>query len=91
MAYPFLPLFLLIRTKYDSLSKIGAVSSPLLIVHGSMDEIVPISMGRRLYDSAKEPKSFYEISGATHNNTSAAGGEDYFKALAEFLNSLRDR
>ena len=86
--YPFLPLFLLVRTKYDSISKIGTVSSPILIVHGEKDEIVPMSQGRRLYDAAKSPKTFYEVSGATHNETSARGGEPYFAALAEFLQSL---
>lgn len=86
--YPFLPLFLLVRTKYDSVSKIGTVSSPILIVHGEKDEIVPISQGRRLYDAAKNPKTFYEVSGASHNETSARGGEPYFAALAEFLQSL---
>ena len=87
--YPFLPLFLLVRTKYDSLSKIGRISSPVLIVHGDRDELVPISQGRRLYEAAKGPKSFYEVHGAGHNDVTGVGGEDYFKTMAEFLRSLR--
>ena len=86
--YPFLPIFMLVRTKYDSLSKIGGISSPLLIVHGDRDELAPISQGRRLYEAAKDPKSFYEVPGAGHNDVTATGGEDYFKTLAEFLQSL---
>ena len=54
--YPYLPLYLLVRGKYDSISRIGKVSCPLLIVHGDEDEVVPISQGRQLYDAAREPK-----------------------------------
>ena len=87
-AFPRLPLHLLVRTKYDSLSKIGSLSSPLLILHGDEDEIVPFTQGQRLYDAASEPKSFYRIAGAAHNNTYIIGGEPYFRALADFVESL---
>ena len=87
-AYPRLPLYLLVRTKYDSLSKIGGLSCPILILHGDEDEIVPIGQGRKLYDAATEPKSFYEIQGAAHNNTYIVGGEPYFRTLADFVESL---
>ena len=87
-AFPRLPLYLLVRTKYDSLSKIGGLSSPILILHGDKDEIVPISQGRKLYDMATEPKSFYKIQGAAHNNTYIVGDEAYFRTLAGFVASL---
>ena len=87
-AYPGLPLHLLVRTRYDSLSLMPSVSSPVLILHGDRDDIVPISQARKLYEAAREPKSFYTISGAAHNDTYITGGEPYFDALKVFLDSL---
>lgn len=87
-AYPGLPLYLLIRTRYDSLSLMPGISSPVLILHGDQDDIVPISQARKLYEAAREPKSFYTITGAAHNDTYITGGEPYFDALQAFLDSL---
>ena len=88
-AYPGLPLYLLVRTRYDSLSLMPSVSSPILILHGDLDGTVPISQGRKLYEAAREPKRFYTITGAAHNDTYITGGEPYFEALQAFLDSLR--
>lgn len=85
---PFLPVGALISTKYDSLSKIGAVHVPLLILHGDRDEVVPYAHGKRLFAAANEPKRFYTIAGSGHNDTYMAGGEEYATALREFLLSL---
>jgi fermentation-respiration switch protein FrsA (DUF1100 family) len=85
---PLLPVGGLISTKYDSLSKIGAIHAPLLILHGDRDEVVPYAHGKRLFAAANEPKRFYTITGAHHNDTYIAGGEGYFTALRDFLASL---
>ena len=87
-AFPHLPLHLLVRGKYDSISRMGKISCLLLILHGDKDDIVPIDQGRKLYEAANEPKSFYIIAGAAHNDTYIAGGEPYFRALAQFVASL---
>ena len=90
IAYPHLPLHLLVRGKYDSFSKIGEISCPLLVLHGDRDELVPISQGQKLYEAAAGPKSFYVIQGAAHNDTYIAGGEPYYRALGDFIMSLGD-
>ena len=59
-AFPGLPLYMLVRTKYDSLSRIADVTCPVLVLHGDRDETVPFSHGQKLYDAAKEPKGFYQ-------------------------------
>ena len=86
--FPLLPLYLLVRTKYDSLSRIDKVSCPLLIIHGDMDEIVPIGQAMKLYERAQEPKQLYVIPGAGHSETYLVGEEPYFSTLAEFLASF---
>ena len=87
-AYPYLPSRVLVRmvkARYDSISKIRSVHSPLMVVHGDRDDIVPIDTGRALFDAANEPKRFYIIEGAGHNDTYAIGGEAYFEALKRFI------
>ena len=90
-AVPLFPVGVFLRTKYDSLSKIGGVSALLIILHGDQDEVVPIELGLRLYQAANEPKEFYTIIGAGHNDTYIAGGEEYFAELRRFLAGLVER
>lgn len=79
------PIHWLLKSKFDSLSKIAAVQSPLMVLHGDSDDTVPIAMGRALYAAAKAPKRFYAIPGANHNDTYLSGGDAYFAALQDFI------
>jgi fermentation-respiration switch protein FrsA (DUF1100 family) len=88
---PLIPLGALLRTKFDSLSKIDGISAPLLILHGDRDEMVPIELGQQLYEAANEPKEFYTIPGAGHNDTYVVGGEEYFAVLSRFLAGLAEK
>ncbi|MYE55315.1 MAG: alpha/beta hydrolase [Chloroflexi bacterium] len=81
----FIPSRLLVKSRFESLAKMPRIHSPVMIVHGSKDVTVPIEMGRELYEAANEPKRFYEIKGATHDDTHMVGGENYFRALREFI------
>lgn len=85
---PRLPLYYLVRNKYDTLSRIKGVSCPVLIVHGQHDPLVPLEQARKLFDAAEEPKRFHLILGAAHNDTYQVGGATYFRVLEEFLRSL---
>ena len=85
---PWLPIGGLVRTQYDSMAKIREVRVPLLVLHGDRDDIVPFEHGRRLFEAANEPKTFYAIRGAHHNDTFVAGGRAYFDVWARFLNGL---
>jgi hypothetical protein len=86
--YPFLPVNLLLKTKYDSLAKIGNIKVPILVMHGDKDDLVPFEHGKRLYDMANEPKEFYTIPGAGHNDTHIVGGDEYFDVIRNFVNKL---
>lgn len=72
-AYPFIPVKLLIKDRFDSLSRIRAIDAPLLIVHGESDEVVPVALGRRLFEAAAEPKQGVFIPGAGHGNLELFG------------------
>ena len=74
--------------KYDSLSKIGQLKMPLLALHGARDDLIPIADGRTLFDAAPEPKTWYSIPVAGHNDTYVTGGDAYFRQLAAFAREL---
>jgi fermentation-respiration switch protein FrsA (DUF1100 family) len=73
----------------DSLSKISRIASPKLFIHSPADEVVPYRLGKRLYEAAREPKQFFEIANAPHNETYLVGGEAYLRRLREFVESCR--
>jgi fermentation-respiration switch protein FrsA (DUF1100 family) len=89
--YPFLPVWPLVRTRYDNLAKVSRLRMPLLVLHGDRDDVVPFAQGRRVFEAAPEPKRFFAIPGASHNDTYLVGGEAYWRAIAEFLEGLRPR
>ena len=57
--YPFIPVGLLIKDKYENKNKIKNINIPILIMHGEKDTIVPFKMGKKIYNLANEPKYFY--------------------------------
>lgn len=84
--YPWVPgIGRALRTKYDSLSKIGDVETPVMVIHGDGDETIPFEMGREMYDAAAEPKRFLPIAGAGHDDADVVGADAYYEAIAAFL------
>lgn len=78
--YPYLPVRSLLLDRYESLPRIANLSAPLLIVHGERDDLIPIKMGRRLFDAAPEPKQFAAIAGAGHADHYLFGSYDVIHA-----------
>jgi len=66
--YPFLPVRLLLKDRYNSMALIEDIDVPLLIVHGRGDRIVPFAHGERLFARAREPKTFFAVPDAAHND-----------------------
>ncbi|MBN4054369.1 alpha/beta hydrolase [Nitrospira defluvii] len=86
--FPWLPIGGFLKTRYDSLAKIGKVRLPLLIMHGDRDNIVPFKQGRRLFEAANDPKTFYAIPNAAHNDSYVVGGRTYFHTLDQFIQKI---
>ena len=82
--YPYLPVRLLSRLHYSTITEIGSVSSPVLVVHSRDDEIIPFSHGERIYAAAGEPRVFLEIRGG-HNEGFMLSGRHYIEGLESFL------
>jgi fermentation-respiration switch protein FrsA (DUF1100 family) len=82
VAIPWLPARWLMRNRFDNRAKIGRCKRPIFVAHGDHDELVPFSLGQRLYEAAPEPKQFYLMDGTGHNDAIPPG---CLAALADFL------
>jgi len=81
--FPFLPVKLMVRYKYDNIAKIPRLKAPLLVLHSPEDDIVPFSMGRRLFEAAPEPKRFFETRGDHNEGFLQTPG--YAESMKKFL------
>jgi fermentation-respiration switch protein FrsA (DUF1100 family) len=86
--FPLLPIGPLLQTRYDVVEKVGRVKVPLLVLHGDHDDVVPYEQGKKVFAAAREPKEFYTIKGATHNDTYIVGGDGYFQRLSRFVETV---
>lgn len=82
--YGGVPVDLLLRARYDLTGRLRRVQAPVLVLHGDQDSIIPMEMGRAVYDAANEPKEFYRVPGADHNDLYLVGGDDYFARFLHF-------
>lgn len=83
--YGGLPVHWLLGSDFRLIDRLPRLSLPKLIIHGDQDDIIPLELGRQVFDAAKPPKSFYVINGADHNNTYQVGGPSYFQRWDEFV------
>jgi uncharacterized protein len=83
--FPLLPIGPLLMTRYDIQSTIQKVKVPVLVLHGDRDSVVPFEHGKKIFAAAPEPKAFFTIAGADHNDTYVIGGEAYYQKLKEFI------
>ena len=74
--YRLIPAALLVRDRFDSLSRIGRLGAPLLILHGERDRIVPVGHGRALLAAAAPPKEGWFAAEAGHQNLAQFGALD---------------
>ncbi|MEQ9186362.1 MAG: alpha/beta hydrolase [Cryomorphaceae bacterium] len=72
LAFRFLmlPASLLLKYPFSNAKYMGSVSSPIHIVHGTLDGVVPYFSGKKLYQAFRDQKviSFTTINGGRHNN-----------------------
>ena len=88
MKWGWLPLGSLITQRFESISKVREIGSPLLVVHGSEDGTIASSLGRKLFEAATGPKTFLLIEGGSHYNTMLLGREQYRAALSQLFGLL---
>lgn len=82
--FPWLPVRLLAYIELDNCAHVARAKCPVMIVHSSQDQLVPLEFGRRVFDAAREPKAFLEITGG-HNSGYRSSGKVYRDGVVEFL------
>jgi len=83
--YPYLPVRLLLKDKYESNKKIKNIKSPILIMHGKVDNLVPFDMGKKMYELANEPKYYYF---SEYDDHMMEYNEKLLQVLKDFISSL---
>jgi fermentation-respiration switch protein FrsA (DUF1100 family) len=74
--------------RFPNLSELRRVRCPVLVIHGTEDEVIPWSHGRQLFEAATGPRQSLWIEGAHHNDVALVGGAKYWSALASFARSI---
>ena len=89
--YRFLPVGWLLRDRYATIECITRVHSPLLVIGGDADGVVPLSLTHRVFDAAHEPKKLLVIRGADHNDAALSAGHEMMSGVLRFLRQLPTR
>ncbi|OGU16243.1 MAG: alpha/beta hydrolase [Geobacteraceae bacterium GWC2_53_11] len=77
---------LLIGNDYSPDATIAAISpTPLLIIHGTDDNVIPVSHGKRLFELAREPKQLWTVEGGGHIEAFVDAGSVYRRRLVAFF------
>lgn len=66
--YPYFPVSLLMRDRFNSAEAISKTNTPIIMFHGELDATVPIKFGRKLFETAPEPKQFIPVPLYGHND-----------------------
>ena len=83
--YPYIPVSLLLKDKFENYKKIKNINSPILVMHGEEDKIVPFFMGKKIYQLANKPKYSYFTK---YDDHMMEYDENLVLALKSFLKSL---
>jgi fermentation-respiration switch protein FrsA (DUF1100 family) len=75
--------------KFPNNKEIRRVRVPVLIMHGEQDSIIAIWHGKKLYELAAQPKQFFAVPGADHNDLDIVAGQSYVAAIQSFAASLQ--
>ena len=73
---------------FDNISKVGNIESPLLVIHGTSDRIIPYSMGKEIFEHARVAKKFVTIKGANHNNLHDVYEQEYWLPIIRFIKKV---
>lgn len=82
--YPLLPVRLLLQDRFASIDRAHEIRSPVLVIAGTLDSIVPIEHTRRLYDAIVAPKTLVEVE-ADHNDEELLAGEAMIQSIVRFI------
>lgn len=83
--YPFFPVNMMMLDRFENIDSIKTIHTPLLVVHGDQDRVIPVTNGEAVFAAAPEPKTLKIIPGAGHNNLLRSGMPDIVLAWLDTL------
>jgi fermentation-respiration switch protein FrsA (DUF1100 family) len=83
--YPWLPVRQLLRDRFDSIGTISRLKSPVIVIAGERDTIVPLDQSKALYERAANPKRLVVVEGADHNDAELLDGDQLIEAVLRFI------
>lgn len=84
LRYPFFPIRWIMRNPFDAVAQVDRSGAPMLFLHSADDAVIPISEGRRLFEAAREPKTFVEVEGG-HVHASEVDARRFYGSIVPFL------
>jgi pimeloyl-ACP methyl ester carboxylesterase len=85
--YPFLPVSLMLRHRFDSLARAPQIGAPLLCLVATEDRVIPAAHSRVLFEAWRGTKTWHEVPRSDHDSISDE--PEYWRSIADFLNALR--
>ena len=81
--------YILPGNRFPNLKRIRNCDTPLLVIHGEADRVIPISHGLKLHDaSPADQKALFRVPGAGHNDLFHLAGQDVIDHIHGFIGSL---
>ncbi len=88
-SHPLLPLItpvdLILTQRFDSVKKVRSLKMPVLLMHGTVDRVVPAHMSQVLYDTLPGEKELVKIEGGDHDNLPYIEGSGYEESIRRFI------
>lgn len=78
-------LSVLAGSAFNNLKKCPNIISPVLVIHGTKDEVIPFEMGKTIFKDIRSEKTFVKIEGGFHNNLEYRGSALYWGSINEFI------
>lgn len=86
---PLAALSLFSSYRFPAVEFMNRANVPALLMHGDRDSVIPIELGRELFDRITGPKEFVVITGGDHNDAVAPDAQAYWSAIDRFVDKLR--
>jgi len=75
---------------FDNINKIKNIKTPIMVIHGTKDRVIPYSMGKEIFDAANSEKKLVTINGAGHNDLHNVYAKKYWTSIFSFLKTTWD-
>ena len=66
ISFPYLPIKLILKDRYDSVDKLKNIQIPTLVLHGKNDSLVPFYMGKEIFENLSTVKFNYFVNDEDH-------------------------